>query len=78
MVRRKRIPSSGCLTVPKEIRVDAGFTPHKAVEIISNEDGSITIKSVFDTCRICGSPDDVKVIENTNLCSECIKKFRGD
>lgn len=69
----KKINKNGSITIPKEIRADAGLFPGNGVEIKTNDDGSIVINPSAPCCRFCGSPDKIIKVKNINICCECAK-----
>lgn len=70
----KRINKNGSITVPKEIRANAGLFPGNGVEIESNPDGSLIIKPSAPYCRFCGSPENIVKADNILICKKCATK----
>lgn len=75
MKTSKKICKNGAITLPKVFRAEAGLFPGNAVDIESNADGSVTIKSSIPCCHFCGSADVLKVDENIVICKSCAKKI---
>jgi transcriptional pleiotropic regulator of transition state genes len=70
----KKINKNGSITIPKEIRAEAGLFAGNGVEVQTNDDGSITIKPSAPCCHFCGSPDKVITVQNIKICTECATK----
>lgn len=70
----KRICKSGSLTIPKQVRAEAGLFPGNAVDIETTPTGAIVIKPSAPCCRFCGSPDGLLTVENIVICKKCATK----
>lgn len=75
MTTSKKICKNGSLTLPKVVRAEAGLFPGNAIDITTNDDGSITIKPTVETCHFCGSPEDVIKVANISICKNCVTKI---
>ena len=51
----KKLTSKAGITIPKALRADMGWQPNMAVDLIPQEDGSLTIRPHIDLCRFCGA-----------------------
>lgn len=71
MLSVKKINKNGSITIPKEMRADAGLFPGNGVSVETAEDGTITIKPTVDYCRFCGSPENVSAVNNIKICKNC-------
>lgn len=56
----KKLTSKAGITIPKALRADMGWQPNMAVDLIPQEDGSLTIRPHIDLCRFCGAHESVK------------------
>lgn len=72
----KKLTSKAGITIPKSLRADMGWRPGMAVDLIPNEDGSLTIRPHIDLCRFCGTHEAVKKYKDICLCSECAAKMK--
>lgn len=68
--KHKKLTSKAGLTIPKDIRLAAGFTGGMAVDIEETTDG-ILIRKHRPTCCYCGSVEDVKSIKGRDTCRNC-------
>ena len=59
MKTSKRICKNGSITLPKQIRGEAGLFPGNAVDIETSTDGTVTIKPSAPCCRFCGTVENV-------------------
>lgn len=66
----KKLTSKAGLTIPKDIRLAAGFTGGMSVDIEETADG-IMIRKHRPTCCYCGSIDNVRSIKGRDTCRKC-------
>lgn len=66
----KKVGKSGSISIPKQLRTEAGIFAGNAIDIEVTKDG-INIKPHTDTCCFCGSTVKVKRVLNTEICREC-------
>lgn len=78
MKTSKRICKSGALTLPKQIRAEAGLFPGNAVDITASADGTVTIKPASPCCRFCGTPDNIISVDNIVICRDCAMKILSE
>lgn len=74
MTTSKKICKNGSLTLPKQVRAEAGLFPGNAVDIETAADGSVTIKPAAPCCHFCGSPEKLFEVENIRICKKCATK----
>lgn len=48
----KKLTSKAGITIPKALRADMGWQPNMAVDLIPQEDGSLTIRPHIDLWQI--------------------------
>ena len=72
----KNLTSKAGITIPKALRVDLGWQPRMAVDMIPQEDGSLVIRPHINLCRFCGTHAAVKKYKDVCVCSECAKKMK--
>ena len=53
-----------------------GWQPSMAVDLIPQEDGSLTIRPHIDLCRFCGAHESVKKYKDVCVCSDCAVKMK--
>ena len=75
METSKRICKNGSITLPKQIRAEAGLFPGNAVDISTSTDGTVTIKPTAPCCRFCGTVDKVVKADDIVICINCAKKI---
>lgn len=73
-VKHKRLTSKSGLTIPKDIRMAAGFTGGMAVDIEETTDG-ILIRKHRPTCCYCGAVEAVKSIKGRDTCRRCAEEI---
>lgn len=77
MTRQKKMTSKGSLTIPKDLRADAGLVPGMAVDLEHRPDG-VLIKKHVPVCRFCGSTEEVITVTammKIDLCRSCGEKI---
>lgn len=75
MVKHKRLTSKSGITVPKDLRAEAGFFPGMAVDMETTPDG-IVIRPHVKVCRFCGSPEGLVTVQGIAVCRACVKILR--
>ena len=70
----KKVDKLGRIVLPKNYRQALGIDTDSEVAL-SMEGSIITVKAFGDSCRLCGSKENVN--EYFSLCSECITKIKG-
>ncbi|BBK22746.1 hypothetical protein Aargi30884_16490 [Amedibacterium intestinale] len=70
----KKISKAGGITIPSIIRHSLNIPKGAAVELIADEE-KLIIKKHIPTCECCGSAENVKVINQVELCHGCAMKF---
>ena len=74
LVERK-IDKLGRIVLPMDFRRALGLEGE--VEVVIGVSGNIiTVKSAENTCRLCGSAENV--FKRLKICSECIAKIKAD
>jgi transcriptional pleiotropic regulator of transition state genes len=77
MKKSKQLTSKSGLTIPKDMRAEAGFFPGMAVDMETVRDG-ILVKPHVPVCHFCGDLEDVRKIGWVNLCHVCRKSLRKE
>ncbi len=75
MKTSKRICKNGSLTLPKQIRAEAGLFPGNAVDIEVSPTGKIIIAPSAPCCRFCGSPEKLFTADGIQICKTCATKI---
>jgi len=70
----KKVTKSGAITLPKQMRTEAGIFAGNAVDIEMSDDG-IKIKKHVQTCHFCGSVNGVKNVMGIDICRDCAAKI---
>lgn len=73
----KKISKTGGITIPSQLRYALNIPKGAAVEITTSEDDEIIIRKHIPTCMCCGTAENVKVINEVELCQECAANFAG-
>lgn len=74
MKQFKKVSKAGGITIPQIMRHELNIPKGAAVEVETADDALI-IRKHIPTCIMCGSADDVVVVDGTELCSRCLEKF---
>lgn len=70
----KRVNRNGSITLPKQLRTEAGIISGKAVDIEHRGD-EIIIKKHAHTCHFCGNAENVKNVMGIDICKACATKL---
>lgn len=73
----KKISKAGGITIPSQLRHALNIPTGAAVEITTSEDDEIIIRKHIPTCMCCGTAENVKAINEVELCQECAANFAG-
>jgi transcriptional pleiotropic regulator of transition state genes len=78
MKKSKQLTNKSSLTIPKDMRAEAGFFPGMAVDMETVRDG-ILVKPHVPVCRFCGRPEGVKKVAQTmDVCPSCRQALRRE
>ena len=72
MLQRK-IDELGRIVLPKEMMCALGITTCTPVNV-SVADSKIVIEKTDETCKLCGSVDDV--VHNEGICRKCVERIK--
>ena len=70
----KKVDKLGRIVLPKNYRQALGIDTDSEV-VLGIEGSTITVKACGDSCRLCGSKENVN--KYFSLCLECITKVKG-
>ncbi len=70
----KKINKNGSITLPKQVRSEVGIFAGNSVDIEMSDD-SIRIRKHINTCRFCGSTENVKSVMGIDICTDCAAKI---
>ena len=71
----RKLNDNGRVVIPMELRKKYGIDYEDAeVEIFADADG-IHIRKYNPSCIICGSYEDIKIIDDKKICRRCIEKL---
>ncbi len=71
----KRIQGNGSITIPVMLRRSLGIQPRDAMEIITQDDGSIVLRPCTVECVFCGGTENVGVRKGVRMCLACYQKI---
>lgn len=74
MVKFKRLSKSRSVTIPKDIAAHLDFGAGTAVDLTA-DDGKLIITKHMDTCRFCGTAENVKQFEDVFVCRVCAARL---
>ncbi|MBQ3566031.1 MAG: AbrB/MazE/SpoVT family DNA-binding domain-containing protein [Oscillospiraceae bacterium] len=72
----KKLTSKAGITIPKSVRADLGWQPGMAVDLIPQDDGSLTIRPHINLCRFCGTHENVHKYKDVCVCNTCGDKMK--
>lgn len=79
-MKQKRLNKQSGLTIPKDIRAQAGFFPGMAVDVSVDEQQQVIVRQHIPTCQLCGSITEVRSVAGITICKSCaqtiIAKFK--
>ncbi|MEE1155693.1 MAG: AbrB/MazE/SpoVT family DNA-binding domain-containing protein [Acutalibacteraceae bacterium] len=70
----KKINRNGSITLPKQLRTQAGLFAGNAVDIEHNGN-EIIIRKHTKTCNFCGNAENVKTVMGIDICYGCATKI---
>ena len=70
MTVSKRVGQRGGVTIPQQLRHEAGILPGAPVDIEASDDG-IVIRKHVPTCSLCGSVEHVIKFKGLEICGLC-------
>lgn len=70
----KKVNKNGSVTLPKQIRSQAGIFAGSSVDIEMSDDG-IKIKKHMKSCHFCGKTENVKNVMGIDICVNCARKI---
>lgn len=76
-IKQKKLSTKAALTIPKDLRAEAGFIGGMAVDLIPKEDG-ILVRKHLPTCRFCGFVQEVKTVKGMEVCSTCANEIKQE
>lgn len=74
MTKFKKLSKARGITIPKDIAAHLDFDAGTAVDLTA-ADGKLIITKHVDTCRFCGSAENVKQFDDVYVCSICAAKL---
>ena len=72
--KHKKIGRSGQLTIPKDMRADAGLMPGTVIDIERTDKGLLLSPHV-PVCKVCGSIEQITAYKGLELCRRCIEEI---
>lgn len=72
----KKLTSKAGITIPKSIRLELGWHPNMAVDLVEQGDGSLLIRPHIDLCRFCGTHQNVHKYKDVCVCEDCAGKMK--
>lgn len=74
MVKFKKLSKARSVTIPKDIAAHLDFDAGTAVDLTAS-DGKLIITKHANTCRFCGTAENVKQFEDVFVCRFCAAKL---
>ena len=70
MIVNKKLGKRGGITIPQQLRHEAGIMPGAPLDIEAVP-GSILITKHVPSCNICGSTENVLTVQGFEICATC-------
>ena len=77
MTTSKKLTSKNGITIPKHLRLEAGFMPGMAVDIETTAEGVLVRKHV-PVCRFCGEVHKVQTVSGMDICADCAGNLKKE
>ena len=72
--KHRKMPRSGGITIPKDMRFETGLFPGTAVDLTVTDNG-ILIGRHVPTCRICSGIEQVVKYRGMEICANCAENI---
>lgn len=70
----KKIAKNGSITIPKQMRTEAGYFSGNAVDLEMTDNGIRITKHVAN-CQFCGSVNNIHTVDGITICADCAHKL---
>lgn len=77
IIKHRRINKKGGITLTKDIRALAGLVGGEGMDVVVNDDKSITIKKHVPSCQHCGTAVKVASVMGIEICYACASAMKG-
>ena len=74
-VAKRKVDELGRVVIPVEVRTDLGIEVKDELSICVN-DGEIVLKKAQPSCMMCKTVDNLQIVDNKSLCTDCIAKIK--
>ncbi|MDY0340747.1 MAG: AbrB/MazE/SpoVT family DNA-binding domain-containing protein [Coriobacteriia bacterium] len=71
----RRVDDLGRIVIPMELRRTLGIREHDRLSI-SVEGERVVLQKHIDSCVICGSQDEVRLVQTRPICAACIAEIK--
>jgi len=71
----RKIDDLGRIVLPRELLSSLDLQENDPLEICG-EGERIVLTKTLPRCRLCGSPDALRAVEDTLLCAQCIQAIK--
>ena len=72
----RKLDALGRIVLPKEIRESMNIKESDNLEIYVSE-SEIILRKPDTACVICSSENDLKAIDEKNICQKCVEKIKA-
>ncbi len=70
MIKSKKLTAKCAVSIPKEMRLYKGWEEKMGVDLVVVPEG-ILIRPHQKVCRFCGSYENIRTVQNVDICSIC-------
>lgn len=75
ILRNKKLTAKRGVCLNKDICAFAGLNAGDPVDVIAEDDGSITIRRHSPNCRFCGDNVNAKSVMGIDVCPSCARRL---
>lgn len=75
ILRNKKLTAKRGVSLNKDICAFAGLNAGDSVDVIAEDNGSVTIRNHSPKCRFCGDDVNAKSVMGIDICPSCAKRL---
>ena len=72
----RKVDELGRIVLPMELRRTLGINKEDPVEIFVDNDSNIILRKYEPACIFCGSATDITIVQNKNICRNCLDDIK--
>ncbi len=75
ILKNKKLTAARCVNLNKDICAYAGLISGDLVDVIAEDNGSVTIRKHSPKCRFCGDNVNAKSVMGIDVCPSCAERL---